>query len=97
MSLKPWREIARPHKDVLEGTFKQSEFAADISQVASGTAAEEYQNAEKFFSRTFITEGMRLLLISVPSCGLPSREHPGISRVDCFRVVACYVLSSHPR
>jgi len=65
MSLKPWREIARPHKDVLEGTFKQSEFAADISQVASGTATAEYQDAEKFFARTFITEGMRLLLISV--------------------------------
>lgn len=65
MSLKPWREIARPHKDVLEGTFKQSEFAADISQVAGGIAPAEYQDAEKFFSRTFITEGMRLLLISV--------------------------------
>ena len=65
MSLKPWREIARPHKDVLEGTFKQSEFAADISQVAAGSAPPEYQDAEKFFSRTFITEGMRLLLISV--------------------------------
>jgi uncharacterized protein len=65
MSLKPWREIAKPHKDVLEGTFKQSEFAADISLVASGKAPEEYQDAEKFFSRTFITEGMRLLLTSV--------------------------------
>src|SRR5690606_4340338 len=65
MSLKPWREIARPHKDVLEGSFKQSEFAADISQVANGAATDEYQDAEKFFSRTFITEGMRLLLISV--------------------------------
>ena len=65
MSLKPWREIARPHRDVLEGTFKQSEFAADITQVANGTATDEYQDAEKFFSRTFITEGMRLLLISV--------------------------------
>ena len=65
MSLKPWREIARPHKDVLEGTFKQSEFAADITQVHTGTATEEYQDAEKFFSRTFITEGMRLLLMSV--------------------------------
>ncbi len=65
MSLKPWREIARPHKDVLEGTFKQSEFAADITQVANGTATPDYQDAEKFFSRTFITEGMRLLLISV--------------------------------
>ncbi len=65
MSIKPWREIAKPHKDVLEGSFKQSEFAADISQVASGKATDEYQDAEKFFSRTFITEGMRLLLISV--------------------------------
>lgn len=36
-SLKPWREIARPHQDVLHGTFKQSEFAADISQVANST------------------------------------------------------------
>ncbi len=65
MSLKPWREIAKPHRDVLEGTFKQSEFAADITQVANGTAPAEYQDAEQFFARTFITEGMRLLLGSV--------------------------------
>lgn len=65
MSLKPWREIARPHNDVLEGSFKQSEFAADITQVFSGNAPAEYQDPEQFFSRTFITEGMRLLLISV--------------------------------
>lgn len=65
MALKPWRELAVPHKDVLEGTFKQSEFAADITQVAMGTAPAEYKTAEMFFSRTYITEGMRLLLISV--------------------------------
>jgi predicted AAA+ superfamily ATPase len=65
MTIKPWREVAHPHKDVLEGTFKQSEFAADISQVHSGTAQPEYQDPEKFFARTFITEGMRLLLQSV--------------------------------
>ena len=65
MTIKPWREVAHPHKDVLEGTFKQSEFAADISQVHSGAAQPEYQDPEKFFARTFITEGMRLLLQSV--------------------------------
>ncbi len=65
MSLKPWKEIAKPHKDVLEGSLKESEFAADISLVAAGAAPPEYQDAEKFFSRTYITEGMRLLLISV--------------------------------
>ena len=63
--MKPWRQIARPHHDVLEGTFRQSEFAADISQVSAGIATPEYQDAEKFFARTYITEGMRLLLISV--------------------------------
>ena len=65
MTLKAWREIAKPHRDVLEGSFKQSEFAADISQVHAGIAPVEYGDAEKFFRRTFITEGMRLLLISV--------------------------------
>jgi predicted AAA+ superfamily ATPase len=71
MTIKPWREVAHPHKDVLEGTFKQSEFAADISAVHAGTAEPEYQDAEKFFARTFITEGMRLLLQSVAErlCG----------------------------
>ena len=65
MNLKPWREIAVPHRDVLEGTFQQSEFAADITAVASGKATREYQDARAFFERTFITEGMRLLLTSV--------------------------------
>lgn len=65
MSLRPWREIAVPHEDVLKGTFKQSEFAADLSRVHAGTATAEYQNPKLFFQRTFITEGMRLLLDSV--------------------------------
>lgn len=33
MSLKPWREIARPHKDVLEGAFKQSENIDGLQRV----------------------------------------------------------------
>src|SRR4051794_16754139 len=63
--MKPWREIAVPHPDVLEGTFQQSEFAADITAVHTGKATREYQDASAFFQRTFITEGMRLLLIQV--------------------------------
>ncbi|HUZ97589.1 MAG TPA: DUF499 domain-containing protein, partial [Edaphobacter sp.] len=63
--MKPWREIAVPHRDVLEGTFLQSEFAADITAVHTGKATPEYQDATAFFQRTFITEGMSLLLTSV--------------------------------
>ena len=65
MSLKPWREVIAPHADVLEGTFLQSEFAADITAVYTGKATREYQDATAFFDRTYITEGMRLLLTSV--------------------------------
>jgi hypothetical protein len=39
--MKPWREIAIPHRDVLEGTFQQSEFAADITAVRTRQAARE--------------------------------------------------------
>jgi uncharacterized protein len=65
MATKPWREIAIPHEDVLKGSFQQAEFAADISRVHDGTATSEYQDPVLFFKRTFITEGMRLLLNSV--------------------------------
>ena len=63
--LKPWREIAVPHEDVLKGTFQQAEFAADLSRVHAQSATPEYQDPVLFFQRTYITEGMRLLLDSV--------------------------------
>lgn len=63
--MKPWREIATPHEDVLEGTMLQAEFAADLQAVRDGKAPPTYQDAEAFFERTVITAGMRALLTSV--------------------------------
>jgi predicted AAA+ superfamily ATPase len=37
----------------------------NLSRVHDGTATPEYQDPALFFQRTFITEGMRLLLDSV--------------------------------
>jgi hypothetical protein len=66
MSLtRPWREVAIPHADVLHGRFAQAEYAADLTTVHDGKASDEYQDAAKFFERTFITEGMKLLLHAV--------------------------------
>src|SRR5450631_251036 len=65
MSLKPWREVIVPHPDVLNGTFQQSEFAADLTAVRTGKATAEYGNAKAFYERTFITEGMGRLLTQV--------------------------------
>jgi len=65
MSLKPWREIIVPHPDVLNGTFQQSEFAADLTAVRTGKATPEYGDAKAFYERTFITDGMGRLLTQV--------------------------------
>lgn len=61
----PWRENVVPHRDVLEGTFQQAEFAADITAVRLGRAPRQYQDPATFFQRTFITEGMARLLTAV--------------------------------
>jgi hypothetical protein len=67
-----------------KAAFKQSEFALGISQVTGGTAPPGYQDAETFFARTFITEGMRLLLILVASIGalLDFRAHRHGHHID---------------
>ena len=61
--LSPWREVVRPHDDVARGAFNASEFAADLYTVQSGKATSpEYADPVEFFSRTYLTEGLRDLL-----------------------------------
>lgn len=61
--LKPWRQVVEPHPDVAAGRYRQAEFAADLSQVHRGTAEPEYQDPVEFFARTYLTEGIRGLLL----------------------------------
>lgn len=101
-TLKPWREIAVPHPDVLEGTFQQSEFAADISAVRNGRAPREYQVAEAFFERTYITEGMRLLLTQVAQRLMGQGGEPVIQLQTAFgggkthTMLAVFHLATRP-
>lgn len=64
MALKPWREIIAPHPDVAAGRYQQAEFAADLAQVARGEGEPEYKDPTEFFARTYLTDGMRRLLIA---------------------------------
>ena len=61
-SLKPWREVVNPHKDVASGRYQQAEFAADLWQVHLGEGSDEYRNPAEFFRRTYLTEGLKHLL-----------------------------------
>lgn len=63
-SLKPWVEAALPHPDVIANRFKESEFAADLFAVDSGQASEGYATPTNFFGMTFLTEGLKRVLIS---------------------------------
>lgn len=60
--LKPWREVITPHHDVHSGKYQQAEFAADLGQVQRGEGSDEYRHPTQFFSRTFLTEGLKHLL-----------------------------------
>ena len=63
--LRPWREVIRPNEDVTEGRFRQAEFAASLQRVYDGRARDsEYGNPVSFFNRTYITPGMRALLVN---------------------------------
>jgi predicted AAA+ superfamily ATPase len=61
--LKPWREIIDPHPDVATNQYKNAEFAADLSQVARGEGSLEYRDPIEFFNRTYVTTGMKGLLV----------------------------------
>ena len=56
--MKPWKQVVKPHRDVLEGAFTQSDFAVDLMKVVNGEAPAEYQDARLFFERTFVTQGI---------------------------------------
>jgi len=61
-SLKPWREVVNPHKDVASGRYQQAEFAADLWQVHLGEGSDEYKKPAEFFRRTYLTESLKQLL-----------------------------------
>ena len=44
------------------GRFEQAEYAADLALVAAGGAEPEYQDPHSFYTRTYITQGLRDLL-----------------------------------
>lgn len=62
--LKPWREVVTPHPDVASGRYQQAEFAADLHQVWRDEASDEYGKPVEFFRRTFLTDGLRELLLN---------------------------------
>lgn len=64
--LRSWREVAVPRADVRTGRLSQGQFAADLAEVARGNkeVGSEYLDPVEFFTRTFVTSGVRAFLKS---------------------------------
>jgi hypothetical protein len=57
-------EACQPRSDVLDGTLKAEQFAANLATVAHerDEAAPMYRDAAEFFDTTYPTEGLTTLL-----------------------------------
>lgn len=62
MALPNWWQVATPHRDITSGNFNEAVFAADLGDVVMGKAPLEYTDPATFFSRTYLTKGLRNLL-----------------------------------
>jgi Protein of unknown function (DUF499) len=60
--LKPWREIAIPRKEVADGSFDESVFAADLGLVDRGRGPKDYVDPVAFCEKTYPTHGLRAVL-----------------------------------
>ena len=65
MKTPNWWEITTPHRDIIEGRFDESIFAADLGNVMDGKAPPEYMDGTMFYEKTHLTNGLKDLLVSV--------------------------------
>jgi Protein of unknown function (DUF499) len=63
--MKTLFDICTPRPDVKTGNLRDSDLAADLAQVISGTAPDEYKNPAVFFANTYPTKGLKALLKNV--------------------------------
>lgn len=60
--LPAWTTVVAPHPEILAARGGPDAFAADLAQVAAGSAPPEQGDSREFFARTFPTAGLRRLL-----------------------------------
>ena len=57
--ITPWFANVIPHYDISRSILDESIFAANLGDVAMGTAPEVYTNSASFFEKTYVTHGLR--------------------------------------
>lgn len=73
---KPWYSIATPHEDIRKGQLAEAVFAANLWAVARGNAPEVYLDADAFFQKSFLTAGLKTVLLKIAN-GLAGKADSG--------------------
>jgi hypothetical protein len=68
-----WFNLVMPHMDIRQGRLDESVFAANLGEVALGSGREIYINPVVFFSKTFLTKGLKTVTRKVIN-GLNGKE-----------------------
>lgn len=63
--LRPWSEVAKPHRDIAAGTFDESQFAADLGSVARGDGPQDYVDPHIFCEKTYLTNPLADVLVEL--------------------------------
>ena len=62
-NLKSWRDVIAPHPDVAQGLYRQAEFALNLADIVRNRGRAEYTDPTEFFARTYMTDGLKKLLV----------------------------------
>ncbi|MHA6731232.1 ATP-binding protein [Devosia sp. A369] len=79
-------DLCEPRADILGGGIADSEYAANLANVLTGKASQDYLDPDLFFSNSYPTVGLKQLLTNV--CGRLSGRGESVSAV--FRLDTAY-------
>lgn len=65
MNTTPWWEGAMPHSSIREGKVNEALFEAKLGEAIRSRGPDEYRVADIFFQRTYLTAGLRQLLLDI--------------------------------
>lgn len=77
-----WLDIAVPRRDIADGSFDESVFAADLGLVAEGTGPSDYLDPVRFFEKTYLTDSLGDVLIELTRRLSGDSAAPGVYRLQ---------------
>lgn len=81
-ALPPWREIAEPRRDIADGSFDESLFAADLGLVDRGRGPADYLDPVTFCEKTYLTENLYSFLGELAARLAGDMSSPAVYRLQ---------------